>query len=218
MEQKVACNQFSVPFQKNDRLLFIGDSITEADKENDPEGLGFGYVRFIYEFLQKTDSSKQVRVINRGVSGNRIIDLQRRWEKDVIEEQPDWVSVSIGVNDVWRQLDRPELEQVTPERFEAVYRELLVELDRNTHAKVILMEPTIIGERIDSPGNRLLSRYVEIVRQVSQDFSAVLVPTHEAFRKFLQKNRGEKLTTDGVHMNAKGNRLMAQTWMKAIMN
>ncbi|MFP3440820.1 GDSL-type esterase/lipase family protein, partial [Pantoea sp. SIMBA_133] len=104
------------------KWLFVGDSITDSGRNQDSEGLGNGYVRMIRDgMIKKYD----VEIINKGVSGDRITDLEDRWNQDVLALQPDVVSISIGINDVWRQLDHPEMDQVTPEDFKRIYDELV---------------------------------------------------------------------------------------------
>ncbi|WP_137791083.1 SGNH/GDSL hydrolase family protein [Bacillus sp. E(2018)] len=190
------------------KIIFIGDSITASNKNTDSDRLGDGYVRMIKEVLPK-----EVTVINKGVNGHRVTDLAFRWQRDVIDLEPDLLSVSIGINDVWRQLDSPQLEQVDVSQFEEVYRGLLSQLSPKT--KLVLMEPTIIKENTGSQGNQLLIPYVEVVRRLAKEFDAVLVPTHEIFMNHLNKKPDVSLTTDGVHMRRKGNELMAKTWLDA---
>lgn len=202
--------------QTQKRLVFIGDSITEAGRFEDKEGIGSGYVKTIYDYLVITDPTHYPKVINRGISGNRISDLQIRWDEDVIKLNPDYVSISIGVNDVWRQLDNPGLEQVSPERFESIYRELLTEIKEKTNAVIFLMEPTVIEENVNAPGNIKLKEYVYIVQHLADKYDAILVPTHQAFLQYLRSNPIHRLTTDGVHMNARGDMLMAKTWIEAV--
>ncbi|MBS4195551.1 SGNH/GDSL hydrolase family protein [Lederbergia citri] len=193
------------------RILFIGDSITEWGKNEDPEGLGIGYVRIIHDYLKTAFPSKNLEIINKGIGGNRATDLQDRWEKDVLALTPDYVSVSIGINDVWRQLDNPDMVQVYPDQFE----EILTGLLEKTNAQLILMEPTVIEEDVNSEGNQKLIPYVEIVRKLANKFGAILVPTHQDFIDYLKSGTTYKLTTDGVHMNSAGNMLMARSWLQA---
>ncbi|RBW70666.1 SGNH/GDSL hydrolase family protein [Bacillus taeanensis] len=203
-------------FQSNERILLIGDSITDADRRQDPEEIGYGYTRLIRDYYTVTYPQKNLSFVNKGVGGNRVTDLAARWKEDVLTCNPDWLSVSIGINDVWRQLDNPQMEQVYPEDFEKVYYNLLKQVKAQTKAKIILMEPTIIEEKINSDGNRMLIPYVKVVHRLAETFDAVLVPTHEVFINFLQSGQGIELTTDGVHMTSVGNMLMAQTWIKTL--
>lgn len=121
-----------------------------------------------------------------------------------MDHQPQWVSISIGINDVWRQLDSPMGEQVYPDKFEEVYRNLLEQTKQIPDCRVILMQPTVIKEYPDATGNRLLKPYVDIVNRLAELYDAVLVPTHLAFVDFIKLETGQDLTTDGVHMNPLG--------------
>jgi acyl-CoA thioesterase I len=201
--------------QKADKIIFIGDSITEWGRGGDPEDIGTGYVRLIHDYLLTTYPEKTPIVLNRGVGGHRIPDLANRWKTDVIDENPAYVSISIGINDVWRQIDHLEADQVYPEQFETTYIDLLNQVKEQTNATIILMEPTVIEESIESEGNQKLIPYAEIVKNLAEKYDAVFVPTHQAFIKYLQADTGYQLTIDGVHTNSTGNMLMAQTWIRA---
>ncbi|WP_077624091.1 SGNH/GDSL hydrolase family protein [Sediminibacillus massiliensis] len=199
----------------NKRIVFIGDSITDSGRREDQEGIGNGYVRLIRDYFLTEEDAEHLEVVNKGVSGDKVTELAVRWEEDVISQSPDYVSVSIGINDVWRQLDHPEMEPVLPERFEQIYVALLEQLKKETKALPILMEPTIIEENTDSAGNQKLKPYVEIVQRLAEKYDGILVPTHAAFISFLEHQKTSALTTDGVHMNSVGDMLMAKTWLQA---
>ncbi|MFC2947757.1 SGNH/GDSL hydrolase family protein [Virgibacillus sediminis] len=198
------------------RVVFIGDSITDAGRRTDPDQIGTGYVQLVHDYLLTSYPDKDWEILNRGVGGDRIIDLRERWQEDVLDLKPDVLSISIGINDVWRQLDEPNIEHVTPEQFEQIYGELLGKVKEETDAKIILMEPTVIEEDPFATGNEKLKPYVDAVQRTAEKFDTVLVPTHDAFIHYLGAENGEKLTTDGVHMNQLGNMLMATTWIKAV--
>ena len=201
--------------KKDDKFLFIGDSITEWGRGGDPEDIGTGYVRLIHDYLVTAYPDRKPIVLNRGVGGHRIPDLATRWQSDVLDENPAYVSISIGINDVWRQLDHLEDDQVFPDQFEQIYINLLNQVKEKTSAVIILMEPTVIEEDVQSEGNQKLIPYAEIVERLAKEFGAIYVPTHHAFINYLKAETNYKLTIDGVHTNSTGNMLMAQTWIKA---
>lgn len=201
--------------KSGEKLIFIGDSITDCGRNTDSEKIGDGYVRIIRDYLRLRQPEGIPDIINKGISGNRITDLADRWEKDVLALNPDYVSISIGINDVWRQLDNPNMNQVYPGEFEKIYQKLLSLVKVKTNAQIIIMEPTIIEEYIESEGNRKLQPYIDIVRRLAVTFNGVLVPEHQCFIAVLKKHPEYKLTTDGVHMNSTGNLLMARTWLRA---
>jgi lysophospholipase L1-like esterase len=101
-------------FEKYDRIVFAGDSVTDMSSGN-PVGeglfdsLGFGYVRMVENLLMSVYPEYNIRVTNSGISGNTSRDLLNRWERDVLNLNPDWVSIMIGINDVWRQFDTPAM-------------------------------------------------------------------------------------------------------------
>ncbi|MEI7025566.1 SGNH/GDSL hydrolase family protein [Paenibacillus sp. y28] len=205
-----------MPFKAKDRIVFIGDSITDKGRKKDPQKLGTGYVRMVHDYLHAVYPQLSLKIINEGVSGNRIVDLEKRWTVDVLDNRPQWVSISIGINDVWRQVDNVDIEQVYPDRFEEIYRRLLEQARDELGCRFILMQPTIIKEHLDSSGNRLLKAYVDAVNRLAEEFQGILVPTHQAFIDFLKCDTDKDLTTDGVHMNTLGDTLMAATWLKAV--
>lgn len=197
------------------RIVFIGDSITESGRFEDPEKLGTGYVRLVHDYLRTTYPAGNLEVFNKGISGNRITDLADRWQTDAMDLNPDIISISIGINDVWRQLKNPEMEQVYPDQFEQIYDSLLTQVSENTNARIVLMEPTIIEESLDSIGNEKLKAYVKIVNRMAEKYGAVIVPLHQGFLKYIEANNGYDLSLDGVHMNSVGNRLMTTIWLES---
>lgn len=200
--------------KENEKIVFAGDSITEDGRFADPLGLGKSYVRYIHDYFQEHFPEKNIQVVNKGISGNRITDLKERWDEDIIKEDPDWISISIGINDVWRQLDKPEIEQVDPGQFEHIYRKLLTKATERTNAKLIILASTIIEEDSNSKGNTLLTAYVQITEKLAAQFNALYIPLHDKFIHHIEQAEHEPLTTDGVHMNDTGRELMAKTWLE----
>jgi len=118
--------------KQGQKLLFIGDSITDCDRSRpDGEGLfdatGRGYVTIVNALLTSTYPELGIRVVNKGISGNTVRDLKARWETDVIDQKPDWLSIMIGINDVWRQYDVPFIKDwhVYIDEYEETLRELV---------------------------------------------------------------------------------------------
>lgn len=204
--------------KQTDLFLFIGDSITESGRFEDAEEVGFGYVRLIRDYLAINYPNQLPRIVNKGISGNHITDLATRWDRDVIELKPDFVSVCIGINDVWRRLDHPEKELILPDRYEEIFRNLLDEVKSKTNAKLILMEPTIHGEEVESLGNKMLVPYVEVVQTLTKEYNAILVDTHQVLIDYLKQHPSKKVTIDGVHMNSIGNMLIAKAWINSFID
>lgn len=202
--------------KRKQKMILIGDSITEDNRFADPDGLGRGYVRLIHDYLLARRPDLDLTIQNKGVSGNRVVDLYERWRRDVLDEQPDWVSISIGVNDAWRQLSSPDERQVYPDEFEEIYRKILRMTREEINAGLIIMGPTIIVEDSQSEGNRILQDYVRLTKQLSEEFAAIHIPMNDIFNRYIYENPAYSLTVDGVHMNPLGRMLMATSWLECI--
>jgi lysophospholipase L1-like esterase len=199
------------------KLLFIGDSITDCGRREEAEGVGSGYVRMVRDWLRAADPASGPVVINQGISGNKVTDLQTRWQRDVIDPAPDVVSVMIGINDVWHGLP-PRSAGVDPETFLGTYRHILMELRARCPAcRLVLCEPTIISPPAPAGGNEKLGPYVRAVNDLAQDFVAdAVVKLHHVFRSAERVRPDIAWTTDGVHPTSAGHALIARTWLAAM--
>ena len=200
-------------FEKGATIVMIGDSITDAGRRQIE--LGQGYVFIIASLLAERYPSLGLKVVNMGISGNTVKDLEARWEKDVIKQQPSWVSVSIGVNDVWRQLDSKGEGAVMVGEYEQVYRRLLTKTEE-AGSKMILMETTVIGESATDEGNKKLKPYNAVIGKLAKEFGAILVKENCLWHKAIRENPGVKWTLDGVHPTPGGHGLMAKIWLDAV--
>lgn len=204
-----------IKLQKDERIVFLGDSITQA-------GVGpNGYVTLIGKALAEKRKDLGIEVIGAGISGNKVPDLQRRLEKDVIAKRPTLVVIYIGINDVWHGETDPS-KGTSPEKFEAGLKEV-VSACQKAGARVMLCTPTVIGEKRDGM-NKLdanLDEYAALSRRVAQERDAVLCDLRKAFVDHLKAKNAENqekgiLTTDRVHLNDAGNRLVADTMLATL--
>lgn len=207
------------------KFLLIGDSITDAGRDpsgeptpwNRSTGLGHGYVAYLQAWLDVTLPAHRIRVINRGVGGNTILDLEARWTADVLEMRPDWLSVCIGINDVWRQFDcplRPE-KHVLPEQYEATYRRLL-SATRPRLQGLLLLTPYVIDGHKADPMRRQMDRYGAIVRQLAGEFDALLVDTQECLDRLLEVMPPTELAWDRIHPGPTGHMALTRAVLQAI--
>lgn len=210
-------------FTEGDVLLFQGDSITDAgrDKErelpNNPWSFGVGYANHIASFLLAEMPGKDLRVYNRGISGNKVYQLADRWDKDCLELKPSVLSILIGVNDYWHF--RNERYDGTPEIYEQDYRELLNRtLEALPDLKLIICQPFILTgtSAVDESWVEPFSAYQSIAKTIADEFSAIWVPFQEAFDRAVELAPPAYWAGDGVHPSMAGAQLMASTWLEAL--
>ena len=209
------------PFQANQKLLFIGDSITDCGRER-PVGqrrwshLGAGYVSFIDSILGAALPEIPVRVLNTGISGHRVTDLEARWQSDVLDLEPDWLSVMIGINDVWRQFDaEPGTPQVEPAQYEAVYRGLLAKTRPGLEG-LVLMTPYFLETNRADPMRVKMDAYGAITKNLAAEFDAIFVDLQAAFDRYLEHQPTQSLCADRVHPNGVGHMVIARAFLSAV--
>ncbi|KQX51840.1 SGNH/GDSL hydrolase family protein [Paenibacillus sp. Root444D2] len=205
-----------VPFKQGDIVLFQGDSITDAGRvRENPADMGKGYALMTAALFGSSYPEQQVTFLNRGISGNRVKDLQSRWEQDCIALQPSWVSIYIGINDCWRRYDRNDPTSV--EQFEEGYRELLVRTKEELGAKLIMIEPFVLPVPEDRKQWREdLDPKINVVRELAREFGALLVPLDGIFAQASMLAPSSFWAPDGVHPSPAGHALIAKAWLKAV--
>ncbi len=206
----------------NDVLLFQGDSITDAGRSredphpNSPHGLGSGYARMAALKLMAERPNDNLVIYNRGISGNRVIDLAARWDVDCINLSPNVLSVLIGVNDTWRRFDGGQ--PVSVEKYEQVYRALLeVTREALPEVRLILCEPFVLmtGAVTEQWLPEIRQRQ-QIVADLARDFDGRLVRFQQAFDEATRTSPPEYWLGDGVHPTEAGHKLMAETWLSTV--
>lgn len=200
-------------------ILFTGDSITDCGRGY-PVGrksqLGDGYVSLVDGLLSICYPQIRTTMLNTGISGNRVIDLERRWQKDILSLKPDWLSMMIGINDVWRHFDSPyEPEQVDIEWFEKVYRKLLGQTCPELEG-LVLMTPYIIEPNLDDPMRVKMDAYGMVVRRLATEFDAILVDVQAAFDAYLLHRPSQSLCGDRIHPNLTGHMIIARAFLTMI--
>lgn len=204
-------------FTQPTTLLFVGDSITDCgrDRESGGTDLGAGYVAQVQALLDAHHSEAKIRYLNTGISGNRVTDLEARWDVDVLAHKPDWVSVMIGTNDVWRQFDKPLVEQV----LLPAYSEKLQGLVERTLPQVqgmIVMSPFFLETNVKEPMRKLMDRYGAATRAIAERNELRFVDVQAAFDAWLLHNHTSQLGADRVHPNAIGHNLIASAFLNAV--
>ncbi len=206
----------SVMIEENAVVLFQGDSITDGERyREDPDNLGTGYVAMAAAWFSALHPAHGVRFLNRGIGGNRVVDLKERWQADCLDLSPTWVSIMIGINDTWRAFDSndPTSAQV----YEDDYRNILGQVRDQLGAKLLLMEPFVLHhpeDRKDWRGD--LNPRIEIVHQLAEEFDAVLVNLDSIFTAKTESVPPAYWADDGVHPTPAGAALIAQSWLAAV--
>lgn len=203
--------------QAGDRILFQGDSITDAGRDRDnPHHLGNGYAMLAASWFQALYPERNVRFTNRGISGDRTKDLVERWREDCLLLRPTWVSLLVGINDTWRRYDRNDA--TSTETYEEFYRTLLMRtMEELPGAHLILCEPFVLPTPPDRLGWRVdLDPKIAVVHRLAKEYDAVLVPFDGIFAQAASRREPSFWAADGVHPTAAGHALMAQSWLKAV--
>jgi len=215
----IACFAFAaepgITLKKGDRIVFLGDSITQA-------GVGEkGYVTLIKNTLAEKHKDLGIEIIGAGISGNKVPDLQKRLQKDVLDKKPTIVVIYIGINDVWHGQDDPA-KGTSKEKFEAGLKEIIGKI-QDAKGQVLLCTPSVIGEKTDgkNKNDAKLDEYADISRAVAKELKIPVCDLRKAFQDYL-KDKNDKnaekgvLTGDGVHLNDAGNKFVAETILKSL--
>ncbi|MGE0609343.1 MAG: GDSL-type esterase/lipase family protein [Pirellulales bacterium] len=199
--------------KKGDRVVFLGDSITQAGAAPG------GYVTLVAKDLAEKQPDLGIEVIGAGISGNRVPDLEKRLQKDVLDRKPTVVVIYIGINDVWHWQNG---RGTTKEDFTAGLKRIIGKIT-DQGARVILCTASVIGEKYDgsNPQDKMLAEYCQLSREVAQETKSQLLDLNKAFLGHLKsenKDNADKniLTSDGVHLNPAGNRFVADHMLQAL--
>jgi lysophospholipase L1-like esterase len=208
----------------NSKLLMIGDSITDAGRSEGGEatpwgsqGLGHGYVNLIDARIQAEKPEAWIQVINRGVSGNTVRDLKARWQQDVLDYKMEYLSIKIGINDIWRQFDVPfqKEKHVLIDEYESTYVELL-EQTRAQLKGLVLMTPYVIVNDKNDPMRKVIDQYSDVVKDLGKKYNATVVETQPAFDRYMEHRHATSLAWDSIHPNTTGHMLLANSFFNAV--
>ena len=207
-------------FEDKDRIVFAGDSVTDMGSVNPVgEGLvdnvGRSYVRVIENMLAVYYPERRVRVTNSGISGNTSRDLLQRFDRDVVDLKPDWVSICIGINDVWRQFDYPcnPDRHVLPEEYEANMRKL-IESAKESVPEILLLTPYYMEPNAADTMRARMDEYGAIVKRLAKEYSLPCIDLQPVFSEYLANRHSAYLMWDRVHPGPVGSMLIAGKILK----
>ncbi|MCM8818315.1 MAG: SGNH/GDSL hydrolase family protein [Candidatus Omnitrophica bacterium] len=204
------------------KILFIGDSITDCGRRAEFRPIGNGYVKLFYDMLIANFPERKIEIVNKGISGNTILDLANRWEDDVIYQKCDWLSILIGINDIHRVLNKHESwSEFTPENYRKRYDYILKRTTEKLNCKIILIEPFYIStDKTDNFRGKVikeLQEYIEIVEEMSKKYEAYHLKMHRIFQKQLEYFEPEVFAPEPVHPNLTGHFLIANELFKLLL-
>lgn len=200
-------------------ILFQGDSVTDAGRNLAKEfnqDLGLGYPYLISARLRCDHPEKNYRILNRGISGNRSVDLYARWKIDALNLKPDLISILIGINDTWHEFGSGNGVELP--RYEQFLR-MLIEWTKQALPKtgIVLIEPFVLKfGAVSKEWLPEMKARGKIVRKLAEEYGLLFIPMQSVFDHALKRAPGEFWLKDGVHPTAEGFQLMADTWIQAV--
>lgn len=204
-------------------VLFQGDSITDAGRgresagtPNQQPGLGTGYAWLAAAELLVTRPDANLKIFNRGISGNKVYQLAERWQEDCLDLKPDVLSILIGVNDLWHKLNGKY--DGTLEVYEKDYRKLLTRAkEALPKVKLIICEPFVLRcGAVNDKWFPEFDQYRAAARRVADSFQAAFVPFQAMFDQAIKYAPSEHWAKDGVHPTSAGAALMAHEWLLSV--
>ena len=204
-------------------ILFQGDSITDAGRDYGGGHTGLGYPRLV-EAQLGFEHPEKYTFVNRGISGNRIVDVYARIKADIINLKPDYMSILIGINDVWHEIGGHN--GVDAPKFKKIYEMMIQEIQAALpDIKIMIMEPFVLRaaatENTDEEPNKWeffsqeTALRAKAAKEIAEQFSLPFIPLQEKFDKASANTENSYWLGDGVHPTAPGHELIKREWLKA---
>lgn len=207
-------------FENYDRIVFAGDSVTDMDSaqpvgEGLFENVGRSYVRILENMFAAYYPEVFLRVTNSGISGNTSKNLLERFDRDVTELSPDWVSICIGINDVWRQFDSPAIldSHVSPEDYEKNLETMILKIKGKVKG-VFILSPYIIESNREDMMRKRMDEYVEISGKLAKKHNCIFVNFQQMYENYCKTRHSSYIAWDRIHPNQIGATLMAREFLK----
>jgi len=205
-------------FENRDRIVFAGDSVTDADRTSFQgqrnDGLGKGYVSAFDAILAVAYPDKTFHVCNMGCGGYTILKLRDQWP-EVMALKPDQLFICIGINDVWRLYDSPERDNHDIKVFEEEYDKIIAE-SKDKVKNLILMTPYYMEPNKNDLIRAEMDRYSDVVKKLAEKYSLRCIDLQAAFDKYLSSKHSSYLAWDRIHPGPVGSHLIAREIFRAI--
>lgn len=201
--------------QPNQKIVFVGDSITEAGRRDIAAPYGNGYVSMVRNMLIARYPHLNLSFVNRGVSGNTVREIAARYERDVISERPHWLSLMVGINDVYRQFHGDPATAVFHVEYQATLRLLVHRVQEAFGTQVILLSPYMIEPDREQPMRRQMEVYAALMAQVAAEFKRYMWTCR---RRLLSAARERAAAVVGRSVSSArvGHALIAREWLRAV--
>jgi lysophospholipase L1-like esterase len=209
--------------ESGQKILFIGDSITDSNRRGSHAPLGDGYVKLFHDLMLIRHPTLTAQIVNKGIGGHTVIQLRDRWADDVLREKPDWLSIKVGINDLISHLCNPD-NPVTPQLYAEVYDGVLSRTRQALpHCRILLIDPFFLSLEPFSDTlwrgrvRQALPDYLEVVRKLSAKYETCHIRTHEKFQHLLQFHSVESFAPEPVHPHTTGHLAIAE-WIYNELN
>lgn len=205
--------------QDGQSVVFAGDSITDCGRRAANKPYGDGYVSQVVQLIHARYPDRKIDFYNAGIGGNTVVQLRDRWQDDVLYFKPDWITVKIGINDLYHTLhDAPDT--TPPELFETAYRDILNSA-HETGAKLLLIDPFLISQETHAFSSRkkaldFLPEYIEVVHKLKAEFDTLHVPAHDLYLEQLKRFPADYFCPEPVHPYPNGHLIIAHGVLQAL--
>lgn len=209
--------------EKGQKLLFIGDSITDygrspAGENNSPYAdWGEGYPSIVRGHLISFYPELGIRVVNKGTGGNQTRDLIARWDEDVMALKPDWVSILIGTNDVWRRFDAPVMTErhVPIQEYEGNMR-WMIDRTLPMTKNIVLMSPYFMEPNREDPMRVAMDAEVAVCKKLAEEYGLIFVDLQAEFDRIMEHVHPMAISWDYIHPGPIGRVLIANKFLEAV--
>lgn len=208
--------------ENHTRLVMTGDSITDTGRarpigEGRGGALGTGYVLLVNALLLAARPDAGIHVMNTGISGNQVPDLLNRWQTDVLDLKPDYVSILIGINDVWRYFDCPNqpAKHVSPDTYYNGLKKLITDTQPSTKG-VIILSPYMIEPNREDAMRKRMDEYGALAKKAAGECGALFIDMQAAFDNALTHMHPYYLAWDRIHPETPGHMIIAKAFLDAV--
>jgi lysophospholipase L1-like esterase len=207
--------------QHNQKIVLIGDSITDCGRRDSAAPYGDGYVSILRDIAIAGWPERDITWVNKGIGGDTVVNLRARWQQDVIDEKPDWLTIKIGINDLGCYLSGVP-EAVAPPVFREVYEEILTRATTEITPHIVLITPFYMstdrsGTTAESRMLDLLPEYLTVVEQMATQFGLPIVHLQPVFERQLAHRPASAFCAEPVHPNRTGHTIIALELLKALL-